>query len=33
MSFSELAERDGFETLGTGVSPYNRLAKHRASFL
>ena len=29
MSLSELAEREGIRTLGTGVSPYNGLAKHR----
>jgi hypothetical protein len=28
-----LAEREGFETLGTGVSPYNGLAKHSGLLL
>jgi hypothetical protein len=30
---SELAEREGVRTLGTGVSPDNGFAKHRVHFL
>jgi hypothetical protein len=33
LKLRNLAEREGFETLRTGVSPYNGLAKHQAFIL